>query len=107
MLADMGDLPPQYDADPENDYLHLDLHVTNADVIIVSFHDTLYTVAQISVSQQGDFGNNIRDYLRLPACLVTKTESDSEKKSTFYSETFFLGGVKVVIFDQSENDEYS
>ena len=26
------------------------------------------TGAQISVKQQGDFGNNIRDYLRLPAC---------------------------------------
>ena len=28
--------------DPERDYLHLDLHVTYADVIIVCFHDTLY-----------------------------------------------------------------
>ena len=29
-------------ADPENDYLHLDHHVTYADVIIVCFHDTMY-----------------------------------------------------------------
>ena len=28
----------------------------------------LDTGAQISTKQQGDFGNNIRDYLRLPAC---------------------------------------
>ena len=27
--------------DPENDYLHLDHHVTYADVIIVCFHDIL------------------------------------------------------------------
>ena len=26
------------------------------------------TGVQISTEQQGDFGNNIRDYLRLPAC---------------------------------------
>ena len=28
-------------AGPENDYLHLDHHVTYADIIIVGFHDTL------------------------------------------------------------------
>ena len=31
-----------YIGDPEMDLLHLDLHVTYADVIIVCFHDTLY-----------------------------------------------------------------
>ena len=29
-------------ARPSRDHLHLNLHVTYADVIIVSFHDTLY-----------------------------------------------------------------
>ena len=29
-------------ADLESDHLHLDLHVTYAEVIIVCFHDTLY-----------------------------------------------------------------
>ena len=65
------------------DLWYLDLHVTYADVIIVCFHDTLYTGAQISISHEGDFGNNIRDYLRLPTCKVTKTESDSENKIDF------------------------
>ena len=44
-------------ADPENDFLHLDLHVTYADVIIVCFHDKLYQLKylELECTLKGNF----------------------------------------------------
>ena len=45
-----------HSANPENDYLHLDHHVTYVDVIIVCFHDTLYQLKYFEL--QGIFQSN-------------------------------------------------
>ena len=41
-VINWADSYPYSSADLESDHLHLDLHVKNAEVIIVCFHDTLY-----------------------------------------------------------------
>ena len=68
-------------ADPENDYLHLDDHVTYADVIIVCFHDTLYQLKY--------FGQQIR---RQPSLTENLHMSLIRCKNTFifYNIYFFF-----------------
>ena len=54
---------------------------------------------------RGHFKGNSKPYLRLISCRATKTASDSEQKSD--QRRTFLWGVKVKIFGQSKNGEFS